>query len=35
MKIRNQAERDGKSVQYQKEVYKKEMDKWTAYYGLA
>ena len=34
MKIRNQAERDGKPEAYQKEVYKTVMDKWTAYYGI-
>jgi hypothetical protein len=34
MKIRNQAERDGKSDAYQKEVYKTVMDKWNAYYGI-
>ena len=34
MKLRNPAERDGKTDAYQKEVYKKEVDKWNAYYGL-
>ena len=34
MKLRQQAERDGKPDVFQKEVYKKEIDKWNAYYGI-
>jgi len=34
MKLRRQADRDGKTDAYQKEIYKKETDKWNAYYGL-
>jgi hypothetical protein len=33
-KVHNQAKRDGKTDAYAKEVYRKETDKWNAYYGL-
>ena len=34
MKVRNQAIRDGKSAAYAAEAFKKEKEKWEAYYGI-